>query len=83
MSLVFLIGMPGAGKSYWGRIWAEVSGFEFVDLDERVVARAGTGIPDIFGRIGEQGFRQLESELLQDTIAAAGVAPRPIIRIWS
>jgi shikimate kinase len=71
MRLIFLIGMPGAGKSYWGRIWARSAGFDFADLDEHIEAQAGVTIPYIFQSMGEDGFRALEASVLLDTIADA------------
>ena len=72
MSLIFLIGMPGVGKSHWGRIWAEASGYDFADLDDCAAAQAGMSIPEIFRSIGEEGFRALETAVLGDAIATAG-----------
>ena len=71
MSLVFLIGMPGVGKTFWGRIWAAASDYDFVDLDEDIETQAGVSIADIFCDVGEDGFRALETTVLRDTIAAA------------
>lgn len=71
MSLVFLIGMPGVGKTHWGRIWSAAAKFEFIDLDECIVARAGTPIPQIFREHGEIAFRNLESAVLNEVISSA------------
>jgi shikimate kinase len=71
MRLIFLIGMPGAGKSYWGRIWARAHDFKYADLDNLVEAAAGVAIPYIFQSIGESGFRTLEAAALLDAIAEA------------
>lgn len=71
MNLIFLVGMPGVGKSHWGRIWAATQKYDFSDLDEHVEAQAGLSIADIFHGVGEQGFRVLEAAGLLDTISAA------------
>ena len=71
MNLIFLVGMPGAGKTHWGRVWSEQHGFDFADLDEHIEAQAGLSIPEIFKGVGEQGFRVLEASVLLDSIAAA------------
>ena len=57
---VYLIGMPGSGKSSVGRALAEVLDAPFVDLDEEIERDAGMPIPDIFREKGEEGFRHLE-----------------------
>lgn len=68
MSLVFLIGMPGAGKTFWGRTWAAQHGWGFADLDEHVEQMAGFSIPQIFAASGEDGFRAIEAVVLEETI---------------
>lgn len=59
--MIFLTGLPGAGKSSVGSELATRLGREFIDLDERIVASAGLSIPEIFQRHGESGFRRLEA----------------------
>ena len=68
MNVVFLVGMPGAGKTYWGRAWAEQHGWSFVDLDDHVVQMTGYSIPQIFKSAGEEGFRAIEAVVLEQTI---------------
>ena len=47
MIKLFLIGMPGAGKSLLGRKLAEFLGISHMDTDDMVEKRAGKDIPDI------------------------------------
>lgn len=61
---VYLIGMPGSGKSTVGVALAECLGREFVDLDEEIELEAGRSIPEIFRENGETRFRELESAAL-------------------
>jgi len=68
MSLVFLIGMPGAGKSYWGQQVAEKYLIGFVDLDDYIEQREQASIPDLFKQQGEAGFREAEHEALKEII---------------
>ena len=63
---IVLIGMPGCGKTTVGRTLAGKLGRTFVDLDEEIVRRAGTSIPEIFAREGEAGFRERESALVRE-----------------
>lgn len=66
LTSIVLIGMPGCGKTTVGRALAEKLGRTFVDLDEEIVRRAGTFIPEIFAREGEAGFRERESALVRE-----------------
>lgn len=63
---VFLTGFMGAGKSYVGRRLAERLGYPFLDLDKLVEEQARASITDLFARIGESSFRDLESTLLRE-----------------
>lgn len=58
---VFLIGLPGAGKSSVGSAVATKLHIPFVDLDREIEKAAGKSISSIFAEIGEPGFRALES----------------------
>lgn len=59
---IVLIGMPGCGKSTVGAALAALTGREAIDVDARIVARAGCSIPELFAREGEAAFRTLERE---------------------
>lgn len=72
MALIFLIGMPGVGKTFWGRAWSAQHGWSFIDLDEQIETLAGVGIPQIFDAAGEEGFRAIESHVLAESIRGAG-----------
>jgi shikimate kinase len=63
---VFLIGMPGSGKSTIGKGLAKALRRPFVDLDHEIEARCGVAIPVIFEIEGEQGFRKRESQALEE-----------------
>jgi shikimate kinase len=71
MSLIFLIGMPAVGKTYWGRLWAEAHEFTFVDLDEEIEKENGLSVPEIFETSGEPQFRKIESDVLRGVIGTA------------
>lgn len=59
---IVLIGMPGCGKSTVGAALAALTGREAIDIDQRIEARAGCSIPEIFAQGGEAAFRALEQE---------------------
>ena len=61
---LYLVGMMGSGKTSTGRPLAERLGYGFVDADAVIEQAAGCGIPEIFDRDGEAGFRYLESQVL-------------------
>ena len=57
---VVLVGFMGAGKSTVGRELAALLGWELVDLDAEIEARAGRSVAAIFDQDGEAAFRALE-----------------------
>ena len=63
---VYLIGFSGSGKSAIGRRLARRMRRKHVDMDDEIVARSGTPIPEIFRQEGEPGFRAREKELLEE-----------------
>ena len=62
---VYLIGMPGSGKSSVGKALAERLQLPFVDLDEEIERDAGKTIVEIFRQDGEPAFRERERAALQ------------------
>ena len=72
---VYLVGMPGSGKSSAGRALAGLLGLPFVDLDEEIEREAGSSIPEIFRERGEAGFRELE----RTSLARAAAGPRSVV----
>jgi len=60
---IFLIGMPGSGKSYWARQVGELLHYRQVDMDHVIEAREGSSIPQLF-QAGETYFREKEREAL-------------------
>jgi shikimate kinase len=62
--IVYLVGMPGSGKSTVGRELAGRYGVPFVDLDVEIERDAGTSVPEIFADRGEAAFRALEAQAL-------------------
>ncbi len=64
MKNIYLIGMPGSGKSTLGRKIAEILQVEHLDTDEMITKRAGMSPEDIILHQGELELRKLEHELL-------------------
>ena len=63
---IYLIGMPGCGKSSVGKKLSEFLGYPYVDLDKYIETKASMSIPNIFDSMGEDGFRALETNALYD-----------------
>jgi shikimate kinase len=61
---LILTGFMGAGKTTVGRLLAARLGWDFLDLDALIEARAGMTVPVIFSAHGEAHFRRLESQAL-------------------
>jgi shikimate kinase len=66
---IVLTGFMGAGKTSVGRLLAAQLGWEFLDLDSHLEARANATVPEIFARHGEQHFRQVESSALANALS--------------
>jgi shikimate kinase len=62
---IYVVGFMGSGKTTIGNALAARLGWEFVDLDDEIVERAGKSIPEVFENDGEPAFRRLESDCLK------------------
>lgn len=69
---VFLVGLPGSGKTRLGELMAEQLGLAFVDLDQRVEEIANRSIPELFAE-SEAVFRDLEHQALAAATKEEGV----------
>lgn len=65
MRIVF-VGMPGCGKTTWSKWVAKYLGYPYFDLDRLIEVGEGQTIPFLFYSLGEEGFRQLESQYLKE-----------------
>ena len=61
----------GSGKTTVGTLLARQLAWRFVDLDERIEEAAGLTIPDMFERLGEPAFRQIEADQLRAALGRA------------
>lgn len=66
MQNIVLIGMPGCGKTTIASLLAEQLGRKVVDADQEIEKLAGKSIPDIFAEDGEEAFRTLETQVLDN-----------------
>ena len=62
---LYLIGLPGSGKSFLGKKLAEEAKIPFTDLDQVIEQEAGVSVSKIFSEKGEDYFRNLEAVALR------------------
>jgi shikimate kinase len=70
---LFLVGMMGAGKTSVGRLLARRLKLAFFDSDVEIERRCGVKVPTIFDIEGEAGFRQRESQTIEELSALDGI----------
>lgn len=73
MAVIALVGLPGAGKTTVGRQLARRLKLPFTDSDQVIEERLGCSIRDFFGREGEDAFRDVEQDVI-DELTRDGVA---------
>lgn len=64
---IYLIGLPGVGKTTIGKRLSQQLQYTFIDLDEQVERVSHKSITTIFNELGENAFRALEKEELTHT----------------
>lgn len=67
---IVLIGFMGCGKSSVGKALAKKLGYDFIDTDMMIEKKAGCSISQIFEAKGEEYFRDMESSILKEILAA-------------
>jgi shikimate kinase/3-dehydroquinate synthase len=70
---IVLTGFMGTGKTTVGKLVADMTGRPFLDTDDKIVERAGMSIPEIFVRLGEARFREIEKEVCRDLASQDGL----------
>ncbi|MEF9386784.1 shikimate kinase [Ralstonia solanacearum species complex bacterium KE056] len=73
VSNVFFVGLMGAGKTTVGRAVARRLDLPFFDSDHEIEARCGVRVPIIFEHEGEIGFRDRETQIIDELTARHGV----------
>lgn len=90
MNNIILIGFMGSGKSTIGRYLSTNMNKKQIDTDWYIEKKSGMKISEIFEKQGEQAFRQMETDCLQELAAdkdssyiisvGGGLPMRPINR---
>jgi shikimate kinase len=71
---LYLIGLPGSGKSFLGKKLAEALQLPFIDLDAVIEQTIGKSVATIFAEQGESYFREIEANTLrQQSVSLAFV----------
>ncbi len=70
---LYLIGMPGCGKSTLGKSLAKKLNYTFIDMDEYIERKACMFIDEIFEAYGEDYFRALEQNVLKEFLVKDNV----------
>ncbi|MBH5316807.1 shikimate kinase [Paenibacillus sp. GSMTC-2017] len=71
---LILIGFMGTGKSSVSRLLAEQLGCARIDVDEEIERSENKKISAIFEIDGEEGFREIESRVLQRLLTTSEVS---------
>lgn len=69
---IYLIGMPGCGKSSVGQELKKQIKYNYIDLDKYIEDKYKMTIPTIFEKYGEKGFRAKEKHSLDDFVDKDG-----------
>jgi shikimate kinase len=67
-----LVGMPGCGKSTVGRHLSRQLGLRFTDSDQEIERRIGMPIKQFFAEQGEEAFRDIEQDVIEELTALPG-----------
>ena len=65
---IFLLGFMGSGKTYLAQLLAETLDLPYLDLDAYIEEKTGQSIPALFEKEGEEQFRKIEAQSLQEVI---------------
>ena len=66
MRKIYLVGFMGCGKSAIGRRLSYFLKMPYYDMDHEIVRQQGMTIPEIFEKYGEDRFREIETEFLEN-----------------
>lgn len=70
---LFLVGYMGCGKTHTAKRLSKKYGLDFIDLDQYIESRFFKTIPQLFAERGEDGFRKLEHNMLEEVSAFENV----------
>jgi shikimate kinase len=65
---IFLIGLPGSGKSTIASDLCQLLNYKLIDTDEEIIKKEKSSIDEIFSTKGESYFRETERDILRQVI---------------
>lgn len=65
-AMIYIIGMPGVGKSHFSELLSQRIGVDWIDLDKQIERIYRNTIPEIIHRKGEEFFRLYEATTLRN-----------------
>ncbi|MDD9908635.1 MAG: helix-turn-helix transcriptional regulator [Ahrensia sp.] len=65
---ICLVGLRGAGKSTLGALMSEQFDAPFIELNREIEANAGMPVGEIMALYGQEGYRQLEADSLNNIV---------------
>ena len=68
MKRIFLVGYMGSGKTTTGKRLSKKYGLDFIDLDHFIESRYFKTVSQLFQEKGEDGFREIERDLLKEVV---------------
>jgi len=71
--IIFLIGMPGVGKTTIGAQLAKTISYQFIDLDEEIESKVKSSISELIEKEGEEKFREIEKRILLNVLTHKNV----------
>ncbi len=69
---IFLVGMPGAGKTTLGKLLADALNWRVTDVDHELERIEGKSVTEIFKEEGETYFRSAERNVLKSLAETPG-----------
>lgn len=70
---IVLCGFMGCGKTTVGKKTAKLLDLPFCDLDEYIEQKEGMKISEIFAEFGEEGFRERETQAVEEIAQKGGM----------
>lgn len=67
-----MVGFMGTGKSAIGSRVAQQLNMPFIDSDQHIESKEGMSIPEIFEKLGEPHFRELERRFIEEEQPSGG-----------
>eukprot|EP00884_Botryococcus_braunii_P015953 jgi/Botrbrau1/3040/Bobra.0070s0036.1 len=70
---LYLVGMMGSGKTTVGKLVGTAIRYPFLDVDKLIEQASEKSVADIFSEEGEEGFREMETQTLQELMQFKGI----------